>query len=199
MEVLRCEKKELLIEIFALSIFFVLIMVGCDTDKQTKNEESYNNTAFEVEYGSLYFDSIEQLHKAIKDYPSCLNAEDIRNYKINRFDEIAVDYYPQMMNEKFVLLTIEVNPYRVFYYYVPSGTSSFHYSTGILVTVPREKGATIESVKKQFGASVEPDGSIFVPEIRSWFVPIEKNYYKISFPDSMPNCEKSIIKMVMSN
>ncbi|MBQ2118614.1 MAG: hypothetical protein II192_06115 [Clostridia bacterium] len=193
------KRKKLPIAIFALCVFFVLLSVGCDTNGQTNKEESRGRAAYEVDYGSLYFDSIEQLRKAIKDYPSCLDPEDIPLYKINRFDEITVDYYPQMMNETFVLWTVEVNPYRIFYYYVPSGAGSFDSSAGVLVTVPREEGATVESVKKQFGVSAETDGSVFVPEIRSWFVPVGKNYYEISFPESMPNCEKRIIKMIRND
>ena len=64
------------------------------------------------------------------------------------------------------------------------------------MTVPREKEASIENIKKQFSSAIETSGSLFVNEIHSWFIPLDSSYYEISYPSSMVNCEKNIIDMI---
>ena len=149
----------------------------------------------EVEYSGLIFDSVDQLCLAIND-PSFRDVNDQQLYVANCFEELTIDYYPQITDNAFYLLTIEINKYNIFYYFVPSGTSSFSYNNGLVVTVPREKEASIENIKKQFPSAIETSGSLFVNEIHSWFIPLDSSYYEISYPSSMVNCEKNIIDMI---
>ena len=176
-----------------MSFLLVLGLFGC---RQAKKENGGADAALAVDPAGVYFDSIEQLFKTIGDYPAGLDKDEAALCRANGFDEIAVDCYPQITDKAFVLLKIEVNPFSLFYYYVPAGTLSFSPSSGVLVTVPREKEATIAAIERQFGVSAEADGSIFVSENRSRFVPMGSSYYKISYPDSMQTCEKDLIRMI---
>ncbi len=166
----------------------VLLLHVCSCQEATENK-------LEVEYGSLFFDSVDRLCQAIRDPSSC----DAYNQQLlveNSFEELAVDYYPQITDDSFYLLTIEVNKYNIFYYYVPLGTGSFSHDNGLVVTVPRENEATLDNVKKQFPSAIEAGSSIFVNELHSWFIPIGHSYYEISYPSSMVDCEQNIVKMI---
>ena len=192
-------KNQSVFTIFFLSLALLFYLCGCQSTKTAENYGNLNSNEVEVEYGSLFFDSVDQLCQAIKEYSSSYDdydENDQRLFKENDFEELNVDYYPQMLDNSFSLLTIEVNKYNVFYYYIPIGISSFSYSNGIVVSVPRENEATMENIKKQFPSAIETGDSLFVNEINSWFIPIENSFYKISYPASMINCEKDIIEMI---
>ena len=142
---------------------------------------------------SLCFESIDELNQALKEYKDNKEMQTDRRYIYNKFDELTINHNPTVNSDKYELLRIEVNPYRVFYYYVPVGAKSFEYETGIVVTFIREIEATIETVGSQLNASYEPDGSFFDEQNRTWFIPLDGSYYSIRFPADMENCDKSIV------
>ena len=180
---------------FILAAVLLSCLCCCKSRESAENDSDSNENMVEVEYSGLFFDSVDQLCLAIND-PSFRDVNDQQLYVANCFEELTIDYYPQITDNAFYLLTIEINKYNIFYYFVPSGTSSFSYNNGLVVTVPREKEASIENIKKQFPSAIETSGSLFVNEIHSWFIPLDSSYYEISYPSSMVNCEKNIIDMI---
>ena len=175
-------------------VFSLALMTG--TALNNNHLLNLNDNKSEVEYGSLFFDSVDQLCRTIKEYSLSSGVNNQRLYTVNSFETLTMDYYPKITDPSFSLFTIEVNKYNVFYYYTPSGSDSFSYSNGIVVTVPREEDATMENIKKQFPSATELSDSLFVNEIHSWFIPMGCSYYEISYPSSMQSCDKSIIEMI---
>ena len=195
-------KKNVLLIIISGICFLTLLCLAACTDKTDSSDEKKNE--IEVENASLVFDSVEELIQVKKNYPKSIDNAYIGDYNLNKFEELVIDYYP-LTPDGYKLKNIEVNPYNVFYYYVKIGEKApdytFDYSSGIVVTFPREKEATMENVKKQFSNSfIEyEDGSVFLPKTRSLHIPLGTTYYCIDFPESASDFNKEIIKIVKND
>ena len=148
-----------------------------DTRKETENQSS----STEVEHLSVLFSSVDDLLKTMKEYPENAELQKDSVYTFNKFGELSLACYPELNVEGFSLLQIQINPYNVFFYFVPTGTTMFLYETGYLVTFPREKEATIDAVAKQCNATLETDGSFF--DNGYYFLPLGDHYYSIHYPD----------------
>ncbi len=179
-----------------ICILLSAALCGC-TPKETGENNKNNETAYRynAEYQSLIFDSVDDLKQTLKDYNT--NDEMKADPKLARsnFSDMKLEYIPTMKDLRYKLLFIEVNQYRIFYYFVPKKEKTFDYAYGIVVTFSRESGASIKIVGDQFNAVYEKDGSFYYEKGNEWFIPLENDYYySISFPEnSKPN--KNIITL----
>ena len=165
------------------------------TTENSANDINENDDDYCVEYPSVIFRSIEELTEAVQRYKTDPEMQSDPVMIINEFDKLDIKHIPVMNSEDFILDFIEINKYSVFYFYKQAQADKFDYDTGLEVAFSREGGG-IEPVIRQFNAVCEEDGSFFVTNVHSWFIPYEDSFYYITYPKGEKEFDKSIITLV---
>ena len=170
-----------------------LLLSGCQASEQTQAPETQpTNVAPEtqpteeiaVETESFWVDSVEELAEAIRAARQGKMDQTARN---NRLDELSVLYAPAETCPGFRLFKAEVNPYSVFYYYVPEENEALYIDDAedITVTVHRGSEFTMESVCKQAQITPDADGFAYAPEKSSIYFQQDDTVVSIHAPESM--------------
>ncbi len=170
-----------------------LLLSGCHARKEAQAPEMQPTEAapvtqmpeeIAVDAESLWFDSVEELAEAIRAARQGTMDQAARD---NRLDEISVLYVPAETCPGFRLFKAEVNPYSVFYYYVPEENEALYIDDAedITVTVHRGSEFTLESVCKQAQITPDADGFAYAPKKSAIYFQQDGTVVSIHAPESM--------------
>ena len=170
-----------------------LLLSGCQASEQTQAPETQpTNVAPEtqpteeiaVETESFWVDSVEELAEAIR---AARQGKMDQTARDNRLDELSVLYAPAETCPGFRLFKAEVNPYSVFYYYVPEENEALYIDDAedITVTVHRGSEFTLESVCKQAQITPDADGFAYAPKKSAIYFQQDGTVVSIHAPESM--------------
>ena len=170
-----------------------LLLSGCHARKEAQAPEMQPTEAapvtqmpeeIAVDAESLWFDSVEELAEAIR---AARQGKMDQTARDNRLDELSVLYAPAETCPGFRLFKAEVNPYSVFYYYVPEENEALYIDDAedITVTVHRGSEFTLESVCKQAQITPDADGFAYAPNKSAIYFQQDDTVISIHAPESM--------------
>lgn len=134
---------------------------------------------------SLWYDSIPALEDAVRAERNA--SQKNQTGMDNRLEDLSVLYAPAAPYEGFALYQVEVNPYFVFYYYLPEDDQlgQIDSKKDIIVTVHRSDEFTMESLCKQQGITPDADGFAYVPEKGDIFFQLDDTVIMVHAPEHM--------------
>ncbi len=147
--------------------------------------ENTPQTVPEEEMEPLWYDSVPALVDAIRAERTALQKHQIA--ADNRLEGLSVLYAPAAAYAGFELFKVEVNPYSVFFYYLPEDDESeqIDFEKDIIVTIHRSDAFTMDSICAQHGITPDTDGFAYAPKHGKIFFQAEDTVIGINAPESM--------------
>ena len=159
-------------------ILAMCLMVSCGNNENICTSAT-TNSVVQAEARYEKFKSIDELI----DYINTSSA-------ISKDAQSSRMYYPEILIDGYELLSVTMNKYRVFYYYMPSeileqdAECIFDYEKGFMVTLFTEDTEydRMQALSNQLGIEISAEGTIYDEKNNNLFVPLNDTVYYITFP-----------------
>ena len=181
---------------FVLLGLIALLVSGCHTRDAVREDTPETETqeaptaqmsegAPAGEMETLWYDSVQALAEAIRAERNAAKKHQIA--VDNRLEDLSVLYAPAAPYEGFALFKVEVNPYSVFYYYLPEDDElgQIDPKKDIIVTVYRSDEFTMDSICAQHGIKPDADGFAYAPKNGKIFFQMDDTVIGICAPEDM--------------
>ena len=158
-----------LITILFVALF--MLTIGCTVKGEAQSPQvvadgptAGSSGEVSAEAMPKFFSTVDEMVNAVQQERQAKSKDSIA--QANELEELSDIYAPANEFDGFQLLDIEVNPYSIFYYYMPVDNTSYRFSSseGILVTLYRNTEFDASRFFAANGYRPDADGFAYEPE-----------------------------------